>query len=550
MILSVGLICIHTHLTHSLMKIFNSTLRSRFAASVLAVSAALFSCEDHRLAPTEQTLPDRIFFALSDNNQLHEINVKNTSTPLRSFAVTGLENGDVLAGIDFRPATGQLYAISTQSNLYQINTKTGDQQGKATRIGTSPIATTLSGTSFGFDFNPTVDKIRVVTNTAQNLRLNPETGAVLAGDGPLNGPASPQVGAVAYTNSRAGVTAAPGVGTTLYDIDPSSDMLYIQNPPNPGGLVPVGGLGLDISEVGGFDISPDINAAAIYPIASVKIAGNWELDYVNLSTGKLQKLGDLPAGLNITGIAIPALPVAYSLDASSNILKIFDPTSGYEYGTKAIGSLPSGVSLLGIDIRPANGRLHALGSDSKIYGIDLGSGMSAELASLKLADMTPVLINGTSFGVDFNPAADRLRVVSNTGQNLRINVSDGVTIVDGALKIGVGGPTPFVTAGAYTNSYPGVIAANTTLFDIDSQSNTLYKQSPPNDGILIEPKILSADVDTNIGFDIGNVSGTGYAIFTVAGTTSVYTVDLTTGTLQHKFPVSGPVKGLALGFGL
>jgi hypothetical protein len=223
---------------------------------------------------------------------------------------------------------------------------------------------------------------------------------------------------------------------------------------------------------------------------------------------------------------------------------------GVDFGLKAITGLPAGVILQGIDIRPANGRLYSLGSNSKIYGVDLGSGLATELVSLKLADNSPVLINGTYFGVDFNPAADRLRVVSNTGQSLRINVMDGVTIVDGALKIGVGGPTPFVTAVAYTNSYPGVVAANTTLYDIDSQSDLLYKQSPPNDGILIDPKNLGTDIGPNIGFDIGNVSGIGYAIFTAEGITRFYSVDLATGALSAKYPLAGPVKGLALGFGL
>jgi hypothetical protein len=532
------------------MKISNSLLKKVTLATSLTMAMGLFSCEDHRLAPAEQTLPDRIFFALSDNNQLHEINVKNTTTPLRSFNVKGLVPGDMLAGIDFRPATGQLYAISAQSNLYQVNIRPGELEATATRIGMAPIATTLTGTSIGFDFNPTVDRIRVVTNTAQNLRLHPETGAVVPGDSPLNGPASPKVGAVAYTNSRAGVTAAPGVGTTLYDIDPVADMLYIQNPPNPGALVAVGGLGLDIEDIGGFDISPDVNAADVYPIASVKFGNKWELDYVDLSSGKLQKLGDLPTGVNIIGIAIPALPVAYALDAA-NTLKIFNPSNGSAYGTKVIGGLPGGVMLLGIDIRPLNGRLHALGSNSKIYGIDLGSGAATELASLKLMDETPVTLSGTYFGVDFNPAADRLRVVSDNGQNLRINVTDGVTIVDGALKIGnMGGPTPFVTAVAYTNSLPGVMASTTTLFDIDSQSNMLYKQSPPNDGILIDPKTLGIDVEPNGGFDIGNLSGLGYGIFTVGGNTHFYTVDLASGAALMKYTFPGPVKGLAVGFGL
>lgn len=528
------------------MKLLDFRLRPVAAAIAFILLLSMYSCDDHRVPPTGPSLPDRIFYALSDNNQLHEINIRNTGAPLRSFAVTGLEQGDMLKGIDFRPATGQLYAISSMNNLYQVNIKAGDQEGKATRIGTTPIATALSG-HVGFDFNPTVDRIRVVTSSAQNLRLHPETGAIVPGDSPLNGYPNPMIGAVAYTNSRAGVTAAPaGAGTTLYDIDPSTDMLYIQNPPNPGGLVPVGPLGLDVQEVGGFDISPDVNPADVYPIASVKFGDKWELDFVELATGKLQKLGDLPTGVNVTGIAIPPLPVAYAL-TESGMLKIFNPENGMEYGTKSIPAI-LGVTLQGIDLRPANGRLYALGDNSKIYGIDLGSGAVTELAGLKLSDNTPVMLSGTYFGVDFNPVADRLRVVSDNGQNLRINVTDGVTTVDQPLKIGAAGPTPFITAVAYTNSYPGT--TTTTLFDIDSQSNTLYIQTPPNNGIQTDPKPLGVDVNPGIGFDIGSISGKGYAIFTVGANTSFYTVDLATGATTHKFPYGGPVRGLAVGFGL
>jgi len=521
------------------MKIFNS-LRQATLAMALASSAILVSCEDHRMSPPEMNLPDRVFYALSDNNQIYKLNVKNTSQAM-AIPVTDLVAGDVLAGIDFRPSTGQLYAVSYQSNLYQINVETGGQIGKATRIGTMPFSTLLNGTSVGFDFNPTVDRIRVVTNTGQNLRVHPETGAIAVVDSPLNGPASPKVGAVAYTNSRAGATS-----TALYDIDPVSDVLYLQNPPNAGTLVAQGGLGLDIADVGGFDISPDVNPADVYPIASVKFDNKWELDYVNLTTGKLQKLGDLPAGVNIIGIAIPALPVAYALDGSNN-LKIFNPLTAADQGTKAI-TLPGGVNLVGIDLRPANGRLYGVGSNSKIYGIDLGTGAATELTGLKDNMNADVTLNGMYFGVDFNPVADRLRVISNTGQSLRIDVSNGMTTVDGSLKLATDNSTPFVTAVAYTNSYPGTTA--TTLFDIDSQSNILYTQNPPNIGTLIDPKILSVNVDPNIGFDIGNASGTGYAIFTVGGITTFYTMNLTSGAVQNKFGFIGPIKGLAVGFGL
>ena len=90
--------------------------------------------------------------------------------------ITGLTPGDQLVGIDFRPATGQLYGLSTpgggpgSAQLYIIDTETA----VATPVG-APNAV-LGGSSFGFDFNPVPDRIRVVSNAGENLRLNPNDG--------------------------------------------------------------------------------------------------------------------------------------------------------------------------------------------------------------------------------------------------------------------------------------------------------------------------------------------------------------------------------------
>ena len=103
----------------------------------------------------------------------------------------------------------------------------------------------LAGASFGFDFNPTVDRIRLTSDARQNLRLNPDTGATAAVDGALTyaagdpGAAStPRIVGSAYTNSVAGATT-----TQLFDLDAGRDALVLQNPPNNGTLVTVGSLG-------------------------------------------------------------------------------------------------------------------------------------------------------------------------------------------------------------------------------------------------------------------------------------------------------------------
>src|SRR5205085_8243206 len=90
---------------------------------------------------------------------------------------------------------------------------------------------------YGFDFNPTVDRIRVTTGTGLNFRINPSTGAAVDADATNTGTqtdpninglptGSTGVTGAAYTNSfaQSGTTA-----TTLYTLDADSNMLFIQN---------------------------------------------------------------------------------------------------------------------------------------------------------------------------------------------------------------------------------------------------------------------------------------------------------------------------------
>jgi hypothetical protein len=238
--------------------------------------------------------PTQRFYGLTGDNQLMQINTQNPQVANATVTLTGLQAGESMLAIDFRPATGQLYGVSSGNRIYVIDPATG----ASTAVGATPFSTTISATSVGLDFNPTVDRIRFVTNTGVNLRLNPITGGVAATDNPINGVDGATISAVAYTNNRAGATT-----TTLYDIDPTSDQLLIQTPPNNGTLVPVGSLGVDITSAGGFDISPSGSIALVAVVAN----GANELHQVNLSTGKLTKLGNLPAS-NVIGLAIPVQP--------------------------------------------------------------------------------------------------------------------------------------------------------------------------------------------------------------------------------------------------
>lgn len=156
------------------------------------------------------------------------------------MAITALQAGEQLLSIDFRPATGQLYGIGNTSRLYVIN----PAAGAARAIGAAAFIPALNGSIVDFNFNPTVDRIRLVTDKEQNLRRNPETSA--APDAALN-PGTPAVSAAAYNSNFAGVTS-----TTLLDIDATTDKLYKQDPPTRGPLVEIDALGVDIDAANGF----------------------------------------------------------------------------------------------------------------------------------------------------------------------------------------------------------------------------------------------------------------------------------------------------------
>ena len=472
---------------------------------------------------------DQMFYVLTDNNQLLQLNSANSAMTLGTITVTNLQMGERLVAIDFRPATGQLYAVSNGSRLYSINLASG----RAQMQGMGSFSPAVNGDVVAFDFNPTVDRVRLVTNRGQNIRLNPETGAVVAVDGAINGVPGAAISGLAYTNNRAGVTT-----TVLYDIDPVTDKLYIQNPPNNGTLVEVGSLGIDIAGVGSFDIAPNGDAVAI--LINNGMQGFYQ---INLTTGRAERLGGLPTTTSIVGMAVPTEPVAYAVDGN-NSLMIFNPMNPGTPFVKAITGLQSGETLFGIDFRPVNGQLYAIGSTSRLYTINTSNGAAALVGS---GPFSPTL-TGREVGIDFNPTVDRIRVVSNMGQNLRLNPNDGtVAAVDGNLN-----PGPVVvTAAAYTNNFAG--ATTTVLYDISTRTNNamLFRQNPPNSGGLEPVGMLGVDAEGGNGFDIGGASNVGYALLRSGSTTRLYTVNLMSGVAASgaTLPGNPQVCGFAVGLG-
>ena len=205
---------------------------------------------------------------------------------------------------------------------------------------------------------------------------------------------------------------------------------------------------------------------------------------------------------------------------------------------KVTGSadIKGAASVVGIDVRPADGLLYAVTADGGIYTVDAKSGQ----ATMK-SKLSEPLKAGATVTVDFNPVADRLRVITSDGTNLRVNVDDGKAIVDGALKFKEGdanaGKTPNVVAGAYSNSFKGTKA--TALYDIDA-SGLLLSQAPPNDGVLNTIGSLGLKLDGATAFNIV-AQGEDNAAWLVTGGT-LYSVDLKTGKATSAGKLEG-VKG-------
>ncbi|MEZ6234188.1 MAG: DUF4394 domain-containing protein [Phycisphaerales bacterium] len=270
-----------------------SKLSIALAAGTLAAATGLANAE--------------LVYGVTSNQFLVTFDSATPGTVQSGAALSGLQQNEQILGIDFRPATGQLYALGSTSRLYTINTNTG----AASQVGPGPFANTLNGSSFGFDFNPTIDRIRVVSEADQNLVLNPDTGgstmvtSLFYPAGDANAGVNPNVVASAYTNSFAGATT-----TQLYGIDSALDILVTQAN-SAGTLGTVGPLNTDVTDLAGFDISGSTGIA--YAAVQNATLGRTTFWTVNLATGNATMVGEIGGGSLIGSIAVIPAPATGAL---------------------------------------------------------------------------------------------------------------------------------------------------------------------------------------------------------------------------------------------
>ena len=236
----------------------------------------------------------------------------------------------------------------------------------------------------------------------------------------------------------------------------------------------------------------------------------------------------IAAGLCSSAVTTVQAELIYAVDANNNLLS-FDSATPGTVSSIAINNT-GGAEIRGLDWRAANGGLYGLGANSVLYQIAPNTGFASPVGGT-----FSTLLSGQNFGFDVNPVADRIRVVSEADQNMRINpITGAIAAVDSNLSYGAGDPffgvSPFVTGLAYNNNFAG--ALSTTLYAIDSLQNTLATIANPNSGVLSTIGLLSFDVSRLNGFDISPSSGTAFvgSPSTSGGiAANLWTVNLATG---------------------
>lgn len=269
-------------------------LMGLLVTALLAVSAPMVASADRSRGG------DLDVVAVTADGRLIEFESDDPDDADTIGRIKGLVGDTAILGIDYRPATGELIGLGNAGRVYAIS----DRNATATKK--SQLSVALAGTSFGVDFNPTVDRFRIVSDTGQNLRANVDTGATLV-DGTLSSAppaAASGITGAAYTNND----ADPNTATTLFDLDSALDQIVIQSPANSGTLAPTGKLGVDTGLAIGFDIFSDIRngtTAGVRAFASLTTTdGRSRLYRINLLQGRAKLVGKFDRDDPVTGIAI------------------------------------------------------------------------------------------------------------------------------------------------------------------------------------------------------------------------------------------------------
>ena len=239
----------------------------------------------------------------------------------------------------------------------------------------------------------------------------------------------------------------------------------------------------------------------------------------------------LSAALLALAAAAPARAATITTVAPGNQLLLFNSANPNTIiSSTQITGLGMGEEILGIDVRPATGQLYALGNSNRLYTINLSTGAATPVGS-----PGQFTLDGGDFGFDFNPVADRLRVVSDADQDLLLDPNTGMQVGPQPDVFFMGGADPNLVGSAYSNNLAG--ASSTTLFGLDSMLDAIVRQNELS-GELVQVGPLGVNPGDLVGFDIAP-DGTAYFIAGFPGASFFHLLNLTTGQATS---VGGPMS--------
>jgi len=516
------------------------------------------------MQPISDLVVDAKFTALTDNNELLSFSA-NAPQSVASTPVMGIDG--VLLGIDVRPADGKIYGITTANKIYTLNPNgaTSGSFGRAVTLNADEETALLSS----------------------NLYVNLHTEAFAPGE--LRGQVEVElendiVARGLMLEESQQVNDVPnGPATSMFDVvyEDTTNQLSIDGQFSglSSPLLPIGGE----DGVGNPESAIHIHNGAIGAngpiVRNLTVEGERFFGSFTLTDAEEMELlnDNLYINLHTEGFAPGELRGQIDVDVEGDVV-----TSIALEESQQVNDVPNGpaTGLFSVLYDNATNELTTEGNFSGLTGpllpiggadmtgnpesaIHIHQGAAGEngpiIRTLDAMDNVAMLVSeldipfegGTISGFDFNPAADRLRLVGDNDQDFRINVDTGAVTVDGTLAFADGdanaGVNPNITAAAYTNSFDGT--TSTQLYDIDTLLNQLVLQNPPNDGVLMTIGDLGVDFDTLGGFDILSDGMGGNAAFAVSNA-MLYSIDLETGAAMNLGMVGNNaqlnIQGLAV----
>lgn len=499
-------------------------------------------------------------FALTASNKLISFDLAVPGTTVTSADISGLAGGDTPVGLDYRPHDRRLYLLTNNNGVGKLYCVGPD--GGAKHVVSLETDAPLDGTHFAMDFNPQRDRLRVIGVgglTLQNLSVNPSTGQV-AEDIELTGNPTPRVAAVAYTNTISKVSSTV-LTTALYGIDSAANQVVrigaepatdadCATPEGAGnpkcGVVDDAGTVAFTSTVDVDDnVSFDIDGGTGLGYAAMNAAGatSSTLYSVDLDDGAIAAIGAIGGGETIKGLTLATQYEAnvYGVTETNKLIS-FRPGNPHAATTPdSITGLPAGVNVLGADFRALDGGLFALASNGRLYTINT----LTAAASLVGFTSTPPVLTGSAFGVDFNSNSDRLRVISDTEENIRFNPTTGLANTPDANV----SPAGEIAAIAIDRNFVG--SSGVTKYGIDTASNNLVTigEGSANTGRVTNPLSLGVNpASTCAGFDIaGGRNGIVLAALDIGGASVLHTINLATGAATAVTNTSTTTGIIAVG---